>query len=165
MFCPNCGNDINENDDFCGKCGKKISEEVQINEDLEKAVDVNDSTKIFFNIKKLTIFLVLIFVVFVLFKLFVGGNTDIEGAWQSEDGDRSIVFYDNNTCRIGNSTTGIYTISRDKVLLMETYQTWNGSEDIRLEYDKNLSKENGMDYWYVSGNTLYLMGTVYHRTK
>lgn len=165
MFCPNCGNDINENDDFCGKCGKKISEEVQINEDLEKAVDADDSTKIFFNIKKLTIFLVLIFVVFVMFKLFFGGNTDIEGAWQSEEGDRSIVFYDNNTCRIGNSTTGIYTISRDKVLLMETYQTWNGSEDIRLEYDKNLSKESGMDYWYVSGNTLYLMGTVYHRTK
>lgn len=165
MFCPNCGNSINKNDDFCGKCGKKISEEVQINEDLKNDVDIDDSPKFFLNIKKLTISLVLIFIMFVLFKLCVGESTDIEGAWQSDDGKRSIVFYDNNTCRMGNSTTGIYTISKDKVLLMETYQTWNGSEDIRLEYDKNLSKENGMKYWYVSGDTLYINGGVYYRTK
>ena len=34
MNCPNCGNDVNENQKFCSKCGTEIAE-VEIIHDIE----------------------------------------------------------------------------------------------------------------------------------
>lgn len=73
MYCKNCGNELNENDKFCSKCGFKISNDFQENPTLS----TTNNTK-FHTIKKFSIYL-LIFLLFLIFVyiIFPPKNFDI----------------------------------------------------------------------------------------
>ena len=48
-FCPNCGNQINDNEKFCSKCGNQIKQDSQDNNEQmkqsEKTISNNISQK------------------------------------------------------------------------------------------------------------------------
>ncbi|WP_288795754.1 zinc ribbon domain-containing protein, partial [uncultured Megamonas sp.] len=40
IFCPNCGNQINDNEKFCSKCGNQIKRDSQDNNEQMKQKDI-----------------------------------------------------------------------------------------------------------------------------
>ena len=48
MFCSNCGNELNDSDNFCSKCGKPVNVEVETtNSDEKKDVDIDFDISLF----------------------------------------------------------------------------------------------------------------------
>ena len=156
MYCAFCGKEIRDDAVFCSQCGRN-----QATGDMKPGVTPEGSGfQNLFRNKKSVISIIAAVMAIVLISVCINAfkTPSIVGVWM--DGTDRITFTSDGQFQ-WDATYGTYTIEGDKTLVMSTgeYSYLNGGWS--LEYGSQ-AKENE-DYWYISGNTLYLFGDEYTR--
>ena len=66
MFCPNCGEELNDNSKFCSKCGEKIEEERSVGKIKEEVKTPKNNNKIIIALVLVVIVLAVITIPFII---------------------------------------------------------------------------------------------------
>lgn len=154
MFCSFCGKEIKDGVNFCSQCGAKQ----QVVNNYLKRFDKNSILSFLKSKKgKVTIVAFLTALVIICSINFVSARS-IVGVWMS--GTKKITFTKEGDFKM-NSAYGTYTIEDDKTLIMSCgeYSYLNG----KWEYEYGEEAKEDSDFWYISGDTLYLRGSEYKR--
>jgi len=105
---------------------------------------------------------VVVIAVVAALAIWLGGNGGspskaIIGDWVASTSDLELSFYDDGTILYWG-TVGRYTIRSDNALYME-FPSYGEAETYKW------GENGGVDYWYVSGNTLKFDGEILNRVK
>lgn len=88
-------------------------------------------------------------------------QNSLVGTWQSDESDYTRVFYEDGTCVFGDGDEIIKYKQQEDGTLMFMWGLLN-ERIIKRADDKEQALEND-EYYYLSGNTLVLYGSIYER--
>lgn len=159
MKCIYCNKEIRDGAKYCSECGSL--QETNYNSEIKRLDNINFAITYILKNKKILMLLVAIIVVIIGISIIKPKNkkASIIGTWHTENG-YEISFGSKSGFTKGTSTSGAYEIYEDNKLVMK----YNGFDYIdRNTWSYVWSKENKgkEDYWYISGNALYIGNNKY----
>lgn len=160
MKCIYCNKELREGAKYCAECGKlqeKSTNEIKNNtsEKLNPAI-----VYILRNRKKLIIVLLILAIILgISFAIPKDRASALIGTWQ-DDRNYEVSFSENKKFTEGTLTTGTYEIYDDNKLVM-LYQGFDYIDRNTWTYKWSKENKGKKDYWYISGNTLYIGESIY----
>lgn len=151
MYCSFCGHQVRDGALFCSECGRNLTTGKAKNE-TKKAPP---SKKVW--IPVLAGVIVIALVIAVISSISPAStSTSIVGVWM--DGTDRVIFTEAGDYKDGLNY-GTYAITSDKTLEIDygEYSYHSGS----TSYKWGSEAMNDSDYWYISGDTLYILGGEY----
>ena len=149
MYCSFCGKQIRDGAVFCSECGRNL----KTGNSKIGTVSSNSSKKVCIPVLAGVIVIALVIAVISSIS---PASTSIVGVWMG--GTDRVIFTEAGDYKDGLNY-GTYAITSDKTLEIDygEYSYHSGS----ASYKWGSEAMNDSDYWYISGDTLYILGGEY----